>query len=77
MVDDVVDEKENGDDDDFNMMSVFVTQPTQKICEYGEKVKEHSISPTNKRRGMLLFVPPPVLWSIASDLQHQRAGQAC
>ena len=40
----MVDDAEDGDDEDLNMMSVFVTQPTHKICEYGEKVKEHSIS---------------------------------
>ena len=40
----MVDNAENGDDEDLNMMSVFVTQPTHKICEYGEKVREHSIS---------------------------------
>ena len=76
MVDDA-DEKEDDDDDDFNMMSVFVTQPTHKISEYGEKVREHSISQPTRGEECCFLSPPPVLWSIASDLQHQRAGQAC
>ena len=54
----MVDDAEDGDEDDFNMMSVFVTQPTHKICEYGDKGQRAFNFPTNKRRGMLLFVPP-------------------